>query len=161
MRQVINRSKNEELVKGNQDLARIYDHVQEDQEFIEDFLDYKREYYIHQISVCPKMVIGDSQSSVNHAANYGQFTFVLQIKIPYQNSNAQTMSPNANVNVSNLSLNQNPLSGLNSFLQPNGQFSSSLPRHKSLDDTMRHRIVIYFRAVSPLLSQAYGISADL
>jgi hypothetical protein len=43
------------LLPKNKDLVRVNDHVQECKETIEDFLDYKKEYYIHQISICPKV----------------------------------------------------------------------------------------------------------
>jgi|TARA_B110000285_G_C14753568_1_gene436299 hypothetical protein len=42
---------------------------------MEDFLDYKREYYVHQISVCPKE---------HGAGNYSELTFVLHIINKYQ-----------------------------------------------------------------------------
>lgn len=50
LRQVVSRVDRSEhmLIKqATNDLARMYNHVQEDQEIIEDFLDYKRDYYIH------------------------------------------------------------------------------------------------------------------
>lgn len=52
-------SKDEYLLKqidgADKDLVRYYDHIQEDEEIVEDFLDHKKEYYVHQMSICPKL----------------------------------------------------------------------------------------------------------
>lgn len=131
LRQVVSRvdRSDEMLIKqATNDLARMYNHVQEDQEIIEDFLDYKRDYYIHQVSLCPKTTISSesiegSQGSTT-IPSYGDFTFVLQVKVPYQLNNMpvgglQSPTPAVNLDNSAMSMNQNPLAGLNSILTPN------------------------------------------
>lgn len=76
--------KDEHLIQADtveKDLIRYYDHTQEDEEILEDFLDHKKDYYVHQISICPKIPTCH-QSSVSVGASqtmpsFGCFTFVL------------------------------------------------------------------------------------
>lgn len=67
----------------DKDLVRYYDHTQEDEEILEDFLDHKKEYYIHQMSICPKIPsLNQSSASVGTSQtlpSFGGYTFILQI----------------------------------------------------------------------------------
>ena len=62
------------MLPQTKDLVRFNDHTQECKETIEDFLDYKKDYYIHQISVCPKS-IGQMQ--------FARYTFIIHIYNKY------------------------------------------------------------------------------
>ena len=81
------------------------------------------------MSLCPKTTISsesiDGSQGSTTIPSYGDFTFVLQVKVPYQQTNMAVgfglQSPTPAVNLSNsaISMNQNPLAGLNSILTPN------------------------------------------
>jgi len=43
------------MKNDTRDLIKQRHHIQEDLEVLEDYLDHKKEYYVHQISVCPKL----------------------------------------------------------------------------------------------------------
>lgn len=82
---------------------RFYDHIQEDQEIVEDFLDHKKDYYVHQISICPKIQsLNSSSASVGASQtlpSFGCYTFVLQAHVKYpqltgnQNRASMALSP--------------------------------------------------------------------
>lgn len=76
----------------DKDLIRFYDHTQEDEEIVEDFLDHKKEYYVHQMSICPKLPsLNQSSASVGTSQTlptFGCYTFILQIQNRYPSNYA-------------------------------------------------------------------------
>lgn len=122
----------------NSDLVRHADHIQEARETMENFLDYKREYYVHQISVCPKE---------HGVGNYSELTFVVHIINKYQSQeNLRDLRDlSTSLNTTNL--------GLSSRL--------TLTEKKYLDDDTKHNLAYYFKGLLPILRQTLAISADL
>ena len=61
---------------NTKELIRMNDHPVENREVIEDFLDYKKEYYVHQISVCPR-ILDSSSFDQSYGAKFGELTFII------------------------------------------------------------------------------------
>jgi hypothetical protein len=54
------------------ELVKVNEHNQEQQEVIENFLDHRKEFYVHQVSVCPKKLVQTSKDM----SVFDEFTFI-------------------------------------------------------------------------------------
>lgn len=149
--------------------------MQEDEEILEDFLDHRKDYYVHQISICPK-IPQHNQSSMSGDASqtlptFGSYTFVLQMQIKYpqqisgKNKTSLALSPGSKLlgptaqDQSAISAHVNPLTGLNSFIGQTINYAQSLPKRQSLDPILKHRLSLYFRSLVPILTQSLRITS--
>jgi hypothetical protein len=97
-------------------------------ETMEDFLDYKKEYYVHQISVCPK------EPGIG---NYSEFAFIIHICNRYQN-----MESLRDLRDLSTSLNSNNLGITNRI---------TMSDKKYLDDELKHKLGYYFKFMAPII----------
>jgi hypothetical protein len=116
--------------------VRFNDHTQESKETIEDFLDYKKDYYIHQISICPKTP-GQVQ--------FSNYTFIIHIYNKYQAAEPQRDLRDLSTSLNSMGL------------------SSMAPRFekKYLDDELKHKLAFYLRGFCPILQQNLFITGDI
>ena len=119
------------------EMVRVNDHIQEDQEVIEDFIELRKDVMLHQISVRTRLDLADSA-----IPKYSEFTFLLQ-----QFCALRPKTQNRSLNNS-LNLSQNMANYL-------------VTEEKGLAEDQKFKLVYLFKALQPIFKQLISISSDL
>jgi len=127
------------LENSNKELVKYNDHNQEDKEIIEDYLDHRKEYYIHQVSVCPKTMRSKIESV------FEEFTFVFHT-VNYYDNRINPMNLSTSINSGN-------------FLSMSAM--SRLPERVHLDKEMKGKLVYFLKYLTPLLTHSMKVASDL
>ena len=87
-------------------MVRFNDHTTEDKEVIEDFLDHKKEYYVHQISVCPKSEeqVDTGLGTLYNKTTFSDYTFILHEFISYNRDQNTSQVLNASTSAHSVSM---------------------------------------------------------
>lgn len=99
-------------------------------------MDHKRDYYVHQISIRPKV---DNQ--------YSALTFILQANCKYGAQTAEQVLDNSLVSTS-----------LNTSLMGMSQLVKNEKRH--LDTSIKNKLSEFFRSLLPCFEQHFAITRE-
>lgn len=125
--------------EGSRELVKINNHHQHDQEVVEDYLDHRKEYYIYQVSVCPRK---------QEADEFDDLTFILQVQNSYDTNILDQNGSMVNVSTS-------MTSNLLSF----SAIRHQAPR-KYLEPEMKRRLSYFLRHLCPIIKSALIITNE-